>query len=231
VITVETCVDDLQLGEFCMNQTFVHDKVKPAGPMPQGLFSQASDAAWRKVSAKAAVHEQSWSPWMDFHTGLKGEVIDVQALLRDGVSMQDYSDHNVLRLNLPGTISTVEFADDVEHPSELNATAGVPAPDRCRRTEPEPDTPLLEPPHWWKSTFAALDPEASPISRSLLWAGFRYLILSLGLGKVIARLCVGSTFPLIVLQESDRRACPMVSISLSRINSTSRKTYRRWRLS
>mmetsp|Transcript_61049 Transcript_61049/g.126451 ORF Transcript_61049/g.126451 Transcript_61049/m.126451 type:complete len:403 (-) Transcript_61049:148-1356(-) len=156
----------------------VRDSEGPAGQLyflkvpswrsPQNLtmadFVKAAEMSWATVMTR----RQLYSPWTDFHVGLKVDTMRADHFQEDNQSFQYYIPKlaseswncKVIRAYIPNTTWTVEWHADLLSPrlltQELLESRRTEDPDHCRGSEgPE----MRE--TWWKSTFAVANASAA----------------------------------------------------------------------
>eukprot|EP00933_Yihiella_yeosuensis_P050973 TRINITY_DN4878_c0_g2_i1.p1 TRINITY_DN4878_c0_g2~~TRINITY_DN4878_c0_g2_i1.p1 ORF type:complete len:442 (+),score=54.55 TRINITY_DN4878_c0_g2_i1:77-1402(+) len=145
-----------------MDILFVKDTVKVSGELTPDVFVNSSAREWKKVMNRV----MNYSPWVDFHDGLTWSIVDIDALAHDNVLYQRYSEV-VVRIKVPRTAWTVEgVMINADSPApNVTSEQGIRSwytsyfdnPDNCRNPSEAPNATRF----WWKSTFAATDPEAA----------------------------------------------------------------------
>mmetsp|Transcript_9950 Transcript_9950/g.31585 ORF Transcript_9950/g.31585 Transcript_9950/m.31585 type:complete len:446 (-) Transcript_9950:19-1356(-) len=144
----------------CVVMTFVKDKTKPSGKHSIDMFVNASNSEFARIAGDSMRGTRSYSPWVDFHDGWRGEDFDAQLAIQDGLQFQYYL--VVLRLPFPGTMWTMELHS---YDSGLQKHM-IDSPDLCRRGWFDlliaKETDSSEKGNgWWKATFGAPDPVAA----------------------------------------------------------------------
>eukprot|EP00439_Symbiodinium_sp_Y106_P060450 s150_g8.t3 len=127
-------------------------------------FVKAAELSWDSVMHR----QQLYSPWTDFHVGLKVDTMRADHFQEDNQSFQYYIPKlaseswncKVIRAYIPNTTWTVEWHADLLSPrlltQELLESRRTEDPDHCRGSEgPE----MRE--TWWKSTFAVANASAA----------------------------------------------------------------------
>ncbi|CAE7843553.1 unnamed protein product [Symbiodinium sp. KB8] len=127
-------------------------------------FVKAAELSWDSVMQ----WQQLYSPWTDFHVGLKVDTMRADHLQEDNYSFQYYVPKlaneswncKVIRAYIPNTTWTVEWHADLLSPKLLDQefleSRRTEDPDHCRGFEgPE----MRE--TWWKSTFAVANASAA----------------------------------------------------------------------
>ncbi|CAE7161988.1 unnamed protein product [Symbiodinium necroappetens] len=127
-------------------------------------FVKAAELSWDSVMQ----WQQLYSPWTDFHVGLKVDTMRADHLQEDNYSFQYYVPKlaneswncKVIRAYIPNTTWTVEWHADLLSPrlldQEFLESRRTEDPDHCRGFEgPE----MRE--TWWKSTFAVANASAA----------------------------------------------------------------------
>jgi len=147
--------------DFSYTLTFVHDKVKPIASVSPAQATAALDEGWASVMRK----DKLYSAWFDNHDGLGPDKFDIDKATADGLEMQVYHGSitqfpaAVVRLLIPGTSWTMECTGTYSKQQAEKLERHVfPDPDNCRNNSRQPE---LFGHFWWKSAFAAADPQAA----------------------------------------------------------------------